>query len=84
MRKGDFSRAKVRGKRGIELGAGMGLGGMALAMLGADCVLTDVAEVLPLLTRNYEANISPAACRGGWMSGVFYVFFRVCDPYSAA
>lgn len=26
-------------------------------------VLTDVPEVLPLLRRNYEANLSPAACR---------------------
>lgn len=32
LRKGEFSRAKLTGKKCIELGAGMGLGGMALAM----------------------------------------------------
>jgi hypothetical protein len=38
VRKGDFARAKARGKRCIELGAGMGLGGIAMAMIGADVV----------------------------------------------
>lgn len=33
-RRGDFSRAKVRGRRVLELGAGMGLAGMAMALLG--------------------------------------------------
>lgn len=32
---------------------------------GADVTLTDVKEVLPLLRRNYEQNLSPAAIRGG-------------------
>ncbi|GIM05245.1 hypothetical protein Vretimale_9693, partial [Volvox reticuliferus] len=63
IRKGDFSRAKVRGKRAIELGAGMGLAGMAFAMVGADVVLTDTADVLGLLRINYENNLSPAAVR---------------------
>ena len=36
IRKGDFARAKVAGKRAIELGAGMGLAGLALAMLGKE------------------------------------------------
>ena len=57
MRKGDFSRAKVKGKRVLELGAGMGLGGIAFSMLGAEVVLTDTNDVLPLLRRNCESNL---------------------------
>ena len=56
----------MKGKRAVELGAGMGLGGLAFAMLGADVLLTDVAAVLPLLRRNYDNNLSPAALRGEW------------------
>ncbi|KAG2429921.1 hypothetical protein HXX76_010701 [Chlamydomonas incerta] len=63
IRKGDFARSKVRGKRALELGAGMGLAGMAFAMVGANVVLTDTADVLPLLRINYETNMSPAAVR---------------------
>ncbi len=33
-RKGEFARHKVKGKHALELGSGMGLGGLALAMLG--------------------------------------------------
>jgi hypothetical protein len=33
---------------------------------GADVVLTDMAPVLPLLRRNYENNLSPAALRGAY------------------
>lgn len=63
-RKGEFSRVKARGRRCVELGAGMGLAGMAFALLGADVVLTDTTEpVLALLRRNAEANMAPAALR---------------------
>jgi hypothetical protein len=43
---------------------------------GADVLLTDVAAVMPLLKRNYDNNVSPAAlrgkimqCAGGWGKG---------------
>lgn len=42
IRKGDFSRPKVTGKRAIELGAGMGLAGLAFAMIGEQAVLGGV------------------------------------------
>ena len=63
-RKGDFARHRLKGKRAVELGAGMGLGGFAFALLGCETTITDTAEVLSLLQRNYEMNVSPAALRG--------------------
>ena len=49
----------------------MGLAGLTCALLGARVVLTDTAEVLPLLARNAEANLSPAAlrCSGSALAG---------------
>ena len=64
-KKGDFARHRLKGKRAIELGSGMGLGGFAFALLGCDTTVTDTAEVVSLLQRNYENNLSPAALRGG-------------------
>lgn len=58
---GDFTRAKLTGARALELGAGVGLAGLALAALGANVLLTDVASVLPLLTANVDRNLSPSA-----------------------
>ncbi|CAN8305930.1 unnamed protein product [Cochlearia groenlandica] len=55
-RKGRFSPSKLKGKRAIELGAGCGVAGFAMAMLGCDVVSTDQKEVLPLLRRNVEWN----------------------------
>ena len=63
-KKGDFARHKMKGKRAIELGAGMGLGGFALALLGCQTIVTDTKEVLSLLERNYENNLTPAAIQG--------------------
>ncbi|XP_047308203.1 protein N-lysine methyltransferase METTL21D isoform X2 [Impatiens glandulifera] len=57
-RKGRFSASKLKGKRVIELGAGCGVAGFGMAMLGCDVVSTDQAEVLPLLMRNAERNSS--------------------------
>ncbi|CAA0832604.1 S-adenosyl-L-methionine-dependent methyltransferases superfamily protein [Striga hermonthica] len=57
-RKGRFSPSKLRGKRVIELGAGCGVAGLGMALLGCDVISTDQAEVLPLLMRNVERNTS--------------------------
>lgn len=62
---GEFSRERVSGKRIIELGAGMGLGGLAFALLGCkEVVLTDVSSVLPLLQKNVEANLPSIVSTG--------------------
>ncbi|KAL6912341.1 hypothetical protein ACP4OV_001146 [Aristida adscensionis] len=57
-RKGRFCPSKMKGKRVIELGAGCGLAGFGMALLGCDVVTTDQVEVLPLLMRNVERNKS--------------------------
>lgn len=57
-RKGRFSPSKLKGKRVIELGAGCGVAGFGMALLGCDVISTDQSEVLPLLMRNAERNIS--------------------------
>ena len=53
----------VKGKRCVELGAGVGLVGMVVAALGADVVMTDLEAGLPLLEVN--AARSTAAAVGG-------------------
>lgn len=63
-RKGEFSRASVKGKRACELGAGPGLGGMAFALLGAEVLLTDLPDIVPLIRKNVDANFTSAALHG--------------------
>lgn len=46
-----------KGLRILELGAGCGVPGIALAQLGAEVVLTDVADLCPLLQSHAEANV---------------------------
>ncbi|GAB4822736.1 hypothetical protein N2152v2_009782 [Parachlorella kessleri] len=49
-------RYKYVGMRCIELGAGVGLVGLALAMMGAQVVITDIEKVMALLLENLIAN----------------------------
>lgn len=37
---------------------------------GCDVVLTDMAEVLPLLRNNYVRNVSPSALRGAFPDSI--------------
>ncbi|GAB2233672.1 hypothetical protein Droror1_Dr00002900 [Drosera rotundifolia] len=57
-RRGRFSRSKLLRKRVIELGAGCGVAGFGMAILGCEVVATDQKEVLSLLQRNLERNTS--------------------------
>eukprot|EP00435_Cladocopium_sp_Y103_P003072 s2790_g1.t1 len=49
-------RGSYEGMRVLELGAGAGACGIALAYDGADSTVTDVEALLPLLQRNVELN----------------------------
>ncbi|CAK8675138.1 unnamed protein product [Clavelina lepadiformis] len=46
----------LKKKNVLELGAGTGLVGMAMAKLGANVTVTDVKKALPLLQENIELN----------------------------
>ena len=51
-----FPEGFFNGKRVVDLGSGTGLVGICLRKLGADCVLTDLQNVLPLLRANVDEN----------------------------
>eukprot|EP00796_Vickermania_ingenoplastis_P006800 gene6800-4880_t len=48
--------APLRRVRVVELGAGVGVLGIALAMAGASVVISDIPELLPLMEKNLERN----------------------------
>lgn len=66
-----------RSKRWVELGSGVGLIGIMLRKLGIeDVVITDIAELVPVMERNVEAN----GCRIQSLSGRRKNEANVTDP----
>lgn len=52
-----------KGKKVLELGAGLGLVGITLATAGAEVTMTDMKHAVPTIERNIELN------RGTWEKG---------------
>lgn len=50
------NQTEFKGKRVLELGAGVGVIGLLCASYGADITLTDCDALIPLLEKNIEAN----------------------------
>lgn len=49
--------ATFSGKKGVDLGTGCGVAGLGLALLGLNCLLTDISPVMPALRRNFKKNV---------------------------
>ena len=56
---------RLKGRRAVDLGSGTGVVGLAAAALGADVVLTDLPECLPILELNVRQNAAAVAAAGG-------------------
>lgn len=54
----------MAGRRVLELGAGTGALGIAVAALGGDVVLTDLPDVVPLTRQNVQLNTASFSDRG--------------------
>ncbi|MBA0786704.1 hypothetical protein Gotri_025985 [Gossypium trilobum] len=85
-RKGRFCPSKLKGKRVIELGAGCGVAGFGMALLGCDVVSTDQIEVVPLLRRNVERNTSRIlqmnSCSGALFSALL-IYMIILDSFGS-
>lgn len=70
---------KMKGLRVLELGSGIGLVALTCRQLGAQCVATDMAAVLPLL----QENIITSSIESGSIEVVAYVWGdELCESLS--
>ncbi|XP_015606631.1 protein-lysine methyltransferase METTL21D [Cephus cinctus] len=67
--KNKFGSEWLRGKKILELGAGIGCVGMTAACLGGEVVMTDLQEALPILRKNIEKNKKHWETVGGSAEG---------------
>ena len=67
-----LGRNGLRGRCVVELGSGTGIGGLAAAALGARVLLTDTADVQPLLESNIDANRDVIVSAGGTAAAIVY------------
>ncbi|KAL2653586.1 hypothetical protein R1flu_021714 [Riccia fluitans] len=63
------SAPELRGKRGIEVGAGCGAAGLGAALLGLNVVLTDIQAVMGTLKRNVKRNVAATSLANAGKSG---------------
>ncbi|KAG2533486.1 hypothetical protein JM18_000320 [Phytophthora kernoviae] len=61
--KANNGKFSFKGKKVVELGAGVGLVGMTLAVFGAQVILTDQEYALPLLHKNVDVNFQQRSCK---------------------
>ncbi len=81
-----LSADRIRGARVVELGAGCGLAGMALAAHGAQVTFTDKPEVMPHLEHNVRENMHAEASGQlrftPYCWGTDPVEVGLCPPYN--
>lgn len=64
-----LSPQSFAGKRGIDLGTGVGVAGLGLALLGLNCMLTDITPVMPALKRNFKKNVGSTSLGSAGKAG---------------
>lgn len=70
LRQAALARGNWTGTTVLELGAGVGLVGLSLAAEGADVVLTDLGEAMPVLEANTKGNADMISKAGGRVQAV--------------